>query len=61
MVGGDPCIPHLARIEPNREAVQDDLKPETVPLGFVQPAVSFGWTDGAYRRLLDRPFDSREG
>jgi 3-hydroxyacyl-[acyl-carrier protein] dehydratase / trans-2-decenoyl-[acyl-carrier protein] isomerase len=46
MVGGDPCIPHLARIEPNREAVQDDLKPETVPLGFVRPAVSFGWTDG---------------
>ena len=36
----------VARIEPGADAVFDDLKPEAVPLGLVQPIVAFGWANG---------------
>jgi hypothetical protein len=36
----------LARIEPHPAAVLDDLKPEAVPFGFMQPILALGWANG---------------
>lgn len=33
-------------VEPHIAAVLVDLEPEAIPLGFVQPIVAFGWTNG---------------
>ena len=37
------------RVEPNVAAILDDLKPETVPFGLVQPIVASGWANGCRR------------
>ena len=36
----------VTRIEPDPVAVLDDLKPEAIPFGLVQPIVAFGWANG---------------
>ena len=34
------------RTVPNPAAILDDLKPEAIPFGLVQPVVAFWWANG---------------